>query len=71
MRKNAARGEFLIGNFESKEGVPAIPIDPKVFRAEETLKVEWVDIEFKDDTGTYFLPSSDVLRSIFSQLICR
>ncbi|PMD43574.1 hypothetical protein L207DRAFT_300368 [Hyaloscypha variabilis F] len=49
MRKNTSRGEFLIGNFESKEGVPAIPIDPKVFQAEETLKVEWVDIEFKDE----------------------
>ncbi len=48
----AARGaNFCIGNFPSQRDCPGIPLDPKTLAARETLHVDWVDLEFKNENG--------------------
>jgi hypothetical protein len=68
MRKRSSKGDFLIGKieFETESGSPAIPLDPRFLRAKETVKVEWVELEFADESGTYFLFSNSILCSRFS-----
>jgi hypothetical protein len=57
MRKRPSRGDFFIGRieFETESGFPAIPLDPRALRAKENVKVEWAELEFVDESGTYFI----------------
>jgi len=53
----AVGGHFFIGNFPSEKDCPGIPLDPEILARRETVHVDWVELEFKDLTGKYQVPS--------------
>ena len=42
---------FLIGDISSESGCPGIPLDPRNFRQQEMVTVDWVEIEIKNEQG--------------------
>lgn len=44
----SAKTKFKIGHFESSQGCPGLPIDPNTLSENESLEVNWVEIEFQD-----------------------
>jgi len=53
----AVGGNFFIGNFPSEKDYPGIPLDPEILAQRETVRVDWVELEFKDLTGKSLEPS--------------
>ncbi len=49
----ARSANFHIGNFPSQRDCPGIPLDPKTLAARETLHVNWVELEFKNNNGMH------------------
>jgi hypothetical protein len=54
IRRDSSKGDFFIGKFESERSCPGFPLDPKVLKEKENIKVNWVEIEFTDKAGTSF-----------------
>ena len=47
----ALKSNFHIGNWGNDTRCPGIPLDPEVLEEREKFHVDWVEIEFKNDTG--------------------
>jgi hypothetical protein len=47
----ALQGNFYIGNWSNDKRCPGIPLDPEILKEREKFHVDWVEIEFKNDTG--------------------
>ena len=66
----AVGGSFVIGNFPSEKCCPGIPLDPEILSRSEKMKVDWVELEFKDlkgkhNTLTYTIQHHYIIRTDF------
>lgn len=44
----AKKGNFCIGSWTGEKHCPGIPLDPQVLEERETVRVDWVELEFQE-----------------------